>query len=67
MTVAVADGRIHPAAGGVTLVEDVVEVHLHDGFLDNLLGLQCVAEADVGGAVGRQRTVEVLGVVEIHA
>lgn len=67
VTVAVADGRIDPAAGGVALVEDVVEVHLHDGFLDYFLGLQRVAEADIGGAVGRQRTVEVLGVVEIHA
>ena len=66
VTVAVADGRVDPAAGGVAFVEDVVEVHLHDGFFDDFLGFQRVAEADVGGAVGRQRAVKVLGVVEIH-
>ena len=67
VTVAVADGRVDPTAGGVALVEDVVEVHLHDGFLDDFLRFQRVAEADVGGAVGRQRAIEVLGVVEVHA
>ena len=66
VTVAVADGRINPAAGGVTFIEDVVEVHFDDGFFDDLLWLQRIAKAHVRGAVGWKRTVKILGVVEIH-
>ena len=66
VTVAVADSRITPAAGSVTFIENVVEVHLEDGLLDGLFELEGVAEAHVRSTVGWQRTVEVLGVVEIH-
>ena len=43
VAVAVADGRIDPAAGGVAFVEDVVEIDLEDGLLDDLLGLVGIA------------------------
>ena len=66
MSAAFVKSGIDPAAGGITLVEDVVEVHLDDGFLDDFLGFERIAEAHVRGREGRQRTVEVLGVVEIH-
>ena len=33
MTVVVEDGTIHPSAGSIMAIEDVVEVHTEDGFL----------------------------------
>ena len=54
VTIAVADGRIDPATCSIVLIEDVVEIHLENGFLNDDFRLECVAETHIRGAVGGQ-------------
>ena len=64
MAVALGDGRIDPAAGGITAVEHIADVQANDSFLDGFLWFEGVAQVDVRSAVARQRAVGILGVVE---
>ena len=50
MTVVVEDRAIHPSTGCIMTVEDVVEVHTEDSFLqtDNVIGrTEDIAEVDI--------------------
>ena len=50
MTVVVEDGTIHPSTGCIMAIEDVVEVHTEDSFLQtcNVLGrTKGIAEVDI--------------------
>ena len=50
MTVVVEDGAVHPSAGSIMAIEDVVEVHTEDSFLQtsNVLGrTKGIAEVDI--------------------
>ena len=58
---------VNPAAGGVMLVEEVVEMDLKNSFFQHIIGLVGVSYAYVGSWIARQRTVEVFGVVEVLA
>ena len=67
MAVALADGAVDPAALRHAGGEDVVEVHAQVDLLHGPARLERIAEAEVGEAVGGQRTVHVLAVVQVHA
>ena len=50
MTVVVEDGTIHPSAGSIMAIKDVVEVHTEDNFLQtsNVFGrTKGIAEVDI--------------------
>lgn len=50
MTVVVKDGAVHPSAGSIMAIEDIVEVHTEDSFLQtsNVLGrTKGIAEVDI--------------------
>ena len=50
MTVVVEDGTIHPSAGSIMAIEDIVEVHTEDCFLQtsNVFGrTKGIAEVDI--------------------
>ena len=68
MTVIVEDRAVHPSAGCIMAIEDIVEVHTEDSFLQtsNVLGrTKGIAEVDIRLRIAWQRTCHVLGIVKI--
>ena len=65
MAITFTHSGIHPSAGSIAAVEQVVEVQSEDGLLQHLLGLQTIAQREVRNRIARQRTVGILCIVEI--
>ena len=68
MTVVIEDGTIHPSAGSIMAIEDVVEVHTEDCFFQTsnvFTWMKGIAEVDIRLRIAWQRTCHVLGIVEI--